>query len=102
MSSHSSQRRSGLSGTAAMRADRPCILTINGGSSSLKFAVFALADRTARLMSGRVERIGMSGSRLVVGDADGGQQEDSAVESMKIALKQLFYDLCEHNDEPSG
>src|SRR5262249_35164557 len=80
MDSHSSQRRSGLSRTASERADRSCILTINGGSSSLKFALFATADRPARLLSGRVERIGMPGSPLVVADADGGQQEDNAVE----------------------
>src|SRR5438874_1886553 len=81
MDSHSSKGQSGLSRTASERADRSCILTINGGSSSLKFAVFAMADRPARLLSGRVERIGMPGSRLVVADADGGQQEDNAVEA---------------------
>jgi hypothetical protein len=69
-----------LSRTASERADRSCILTINGGSSSLKFAVFAMADQPARLLSGRVERIGVPGSRLVVVDADGAQQEDNAVE----------------------
>jgi acetate kinase len=51
---------------ASKRADRSCILTINGGSSSLKFALFELSDRPARLLSGRVERIGMPGSRLVL------------------------------------
>jgi acetate kinase len=61
-------------------ADRSCILTINGGSSSLKFALFKPADRPARLLSGRVERIGMAGSRLVMVGADGGQEEDNAVE----------------------
>ena len=35
-----------------------CILTINGGSSSLKFAVFVAANSIERLLSGRVERIG--------------------------------------------
>ena len=38
---------------------RPCILTINGGSSSLKFAVFAAAEPIERVLSGRVERVGL-------------------------------------------
>src|SRR5262245_34853021 len=86
MYSRSSKRQSGLSRAAFERADRSCILTINGGSSSLKFALFAMADRPARLLSGRVERIGMPGSRLVVADAVGGQEEDGAVEAPDQAV----------------
>jgi len=66
---------------APVRADRPCILTINGGSSSLKFALFAMADGPVRLLSGRIERIGMPGSRLVLADTKRGQVEDSEVEA---------------------
>jgi acetate kinase len=49
---------------------RPGVLTINGGSSSIKFAVFIPASTTAadppqRLLSGQIERIGESGTRLV-------------------------------------
>ena len=42
------------------------ILTINGGSSSLKFAVFAPSDPPQRLLHGRVERVGGSDARLTV------------------------------------
>src|SRR5690349_20451647 len=59
---------------------RPFVLTINGGSSSLKFAVFA-ADSVARVVSGRVERVGRPGSRLIVADAEGTRTEDRAVEA---------------------
>ena len=55
---------------------RPYVLTINGGSSSLKFAVFAAADPIERVLSGRVERVGRGESRLVVGDGGGGRRED--------------------------
>jgi acetate kinase len=48
----------------------PCILTINCGSSSLKFALFAPHKPPVRLLSGRVERIGMSGTKLIVAEAD--------------------------------
>src|SRR5262249_34153388 len=70
--------------TATAWADRSCILTINGGSSSLKFALFAMADRPARLLSGRVERIGMPSSQLMIADAEG-RQESSAVEAPDLA-----------------
>src|SRR5208337_3912999 len=66
------------------RVDRPCILTINGSSSSLRFALFALTDGLERLLSGRVERIGMPGTRLIVAEA-GREQEDSEVEAANQA-----------------
>src|SRR3954453_14923444 len=47
------------------------VLTINGGSSSIKFALFAAGDRPARLLSGIVERIGDANSVLRTRDADG-------------------------------
>ena len=79
------------------RTDRSCILTINGGSSSLKFALFDQADRPVRLLSGQVERIGMAGSRLVMVGADGRKEEDDAVEvadqtaAVNVVIKLLEY-----------
>jgi acetate kinase len=66
------------------RVDRPFILTINGGSSSLKFALFALTDGLERLLLGRVERIGMPGTRLIMAEA-GCEQEDSEVKATNQA-----------------
>ena len=60
-------------------SQRPCVLTINGGSSSLKFAVFAASESLDRVLTGRVERVGQGQSRLVVSAADGGRREDRAV-----------------------
>jgi acetate kinase len=72
----------GLTGRTypAVGSSRPYILTINGGSSSLKFAVFTAAEPVERILSGRVERVGMGGTRLIVGDG-GGRREDLAVEA---------------------
>jgi acetate kinase len=61
-----------------------CILTINCGSSSLKFALFTPDNQPACLLSGRVERIGMSGTRLIVAEADR-EPEDSAVDAQDQA-----------------
>jgi len=42
------------------------ILTINGGSSSIKFALFEMRDLLRQVLEGRVERIGLPGAALVV------------------------------------
>lgn len=44
----------------------PLILTVNGGSSSIKFAVFSTASPLKRLLIGQVERIGTPNARLTV------------------------------------
>jgi acetate kinase len=42
-----------------MKADDAHILTINGGSSSIKFALFAVCDPLRRILHGAIERIGL-------------------------------------------
>ncbi|WP_257326253.1 acetate/propionate family kinase [Pseudoalteromonas rhizosphaerae] len=44
------------------------ILTINAGSSSIKFAVFTPAGLATPLLSGKIERIGMAGTLLTFVD----------------------------------
>jgi acetate kinase len=51
-----------------VRSVDPVLLTINGGSSSLKFAVFRVARPPVRVSAGRIERIGLSGSTLTATD----------------------------------
>jgi acetate kinase len=63
------------------RPDRSCILTINGGSSSLKFALFDRNDPTTRFLSGRFERIGLPEARLIVNGSDGRRTEDGRVDA---------------------
>jgi acetate kinase len=48
------------------RPDRSCVLTINAGSSSLKFALCDSSDPSMRLLSGKIERIGFQRAQLVV------------------------------------
>jgi acetate kinase len=57
------------------------ILTINGGSSSLKFAMFATADPPQRMASGRVERVGQGDARLLIEATDGSGSEDRRVDA---------------------
>ena len=42
------------------------ILTINGGSSSIKFALFETRDSLRRILEGRIERIGLPEAALTV------------------------------------
>jgi acetate kinase len=68
----------------AGRPARSCLLTINGGSSSLKFAVFDRGDPPSRLAAGKVERIGGPGARLVVGHT--AREVEAADQGAAVAL----------------
>jgi acetate kinase len=49
-----------------MSPANPRILTINGGSSSIKFALFRVGDRLERILEGAVEGIGLPDATLRV------------------------------------
>jgi acetate kinase len=44
---------------ASVKPAHPCILTIKGGSSSIKLAVFEVGDSLRRMLEGAIERIGL-------------------------------------------
>lgn len=49
-----------------MKPANPRILTINGGSSSIKFALFEAGDSLQRILAGEIERIGLPKASLRV------------------------------------
>jgi len=49
-----------------MKSANPHVLTINGGSSSIKFALFEVGDSLRRILEGGVERIGQPEATLRV------------------------------------
>jgi acetate kinase len=51
-----------------MTAAAPCVLTINGGSSSIRFAVYEAGATPRRRLDGKIDRIGLSGTNLIVND----------------------------------
>jgi acetate kinase len=59
-----------------MKPANPSILTINGGSSSIKFAEYQLGEPLNRSLHGTVDRIGMSGTNLTF-QLPGTNQHDS-------------------------
>jgi len=52
--------------TSAMKPANSSILTINGGSSSIKFALFEAGESLQRILAGGIERIGLSQTTLRV------------------------------------
>ena len=53
----------------------PNVLTLNGGSSSIRFACYAAADCVNKLLDGKIERIGAAGTTLDVKTRAHGQSE---------------------------
>ena len=51
--------------------EAPCVLTINGGSSSIRFAVFEIGAVPRRRLAGKIDRIGLSRTTLVVEESSG-------------------------------
>src|SRR5580698_9796919 len=55
----------------SMKPPSPRILTINGGSSSIKFALFGVGDPPERLLKGGIDRIGQPEATLRVKGLNG-------------------------------
>src|SRR3972149_9817323 len=53
-----------------MKAAKACVLAINGGSSSIKFALYAAAESPVHLLSGKIERIGLPDAVLTVNESE--------------------------------
>jgi acetate kinase len=60
------------------------VLTVNGGSSSLKFAVFARGDAPLRIISGRIERIGLPNARLILVDGPTQRRNEERVDAPSL------------------
>src|ERR1700690_2660855 len=62
-----------------MKPANPRILTINGGSSSIKFALYQAGEPLKRGLNGKVDRIGLSGTTLAFNDPPEQQQESRSL-----------------------
>ena len=69
-----------------------CVLVINGGSSSLKFALYRMGQGETLLLSGVAERIGLRGGRFLARDAAGQSllEEHDDLPDHDAALKKLL------------
>ena len=62
----------------------PCVVTINAGSSSIKFALFFADGDPIRVMSGVAERLGSADASIVVRDAHGRIIERQALGNLRL------------------
>jgi acetate kinase len=67
--------------TLEARRESHSLLTLNGGSSSIRFALFDLGEPLQRLLDGKVDRVGLSGTNLTFKDATGQPQNSRTIES---------------------
>jgi acetate kinase len=55
---------------SSVKQAQACVLTINGGSSSIKFALFEAGETLQRILAGSIERIGQPETTFVVKGLD--------------------------------
>ena len=63
------------------RSDQAAVLTINGGSSSIKFALYRVAKSLQRGLHGTVDRIGLAGTQLIFNDPASNEQSTRGIEA---------------------
>jgi acetate kinase len=83
-----------------MAPDKTCILTINGGSSSIKFALFETGHPMQRVMSGAIERIGLPDAHLRVKGIDGDGVSERVTAPDSTAAVGVLVDFLEKRATP--
>ncbi len=64
-----------------MNPIKDSVLTINGGSSSIKFALYQTGAPMLRILSGKIDRIGTSGAQLTFSDTSRNQQGSHPIDA---------------------
>jgi acetate kinase len=83
-----------------MTQANPRILTINGGSSSIKFALFEAGDPLRRILAGAIERIGLSDSSFQAKGVDKADNFSKPVTAPDhAAAADALMDWIEERDE---
>jgi len=83
-----------------MNKDPAHILTINGGSSSIKFALYKADEIPARLLHGKIDRIGLKDSTLTfINEKEDQQDAIKADTSDHRSAANFLMDWLEEQDE---
>ncbi|MGI0526687.1 acetate/propionate family kinase [Rhizobium giardinii] len=64
----------------------PSVLTINSGSSSIRFALFAMAESPIRRLHGKMDRVGQHDTNLTFNDLASGEYESHAIGELEHGL----------------
>src|SRR5262245_30775241 len=79
------------------------ILTINAGSSSLKFALFCANFRLSRELAGKFDRIGLPKGKLTVTDRDKDKREECEFRARNhLACVSTLAELVKRKAEPTA
>jgi len=78
--------------------EKPSVLALNGGSSSIKFALYQMGDPPQRGLHGKVDRIGLRGTRFEFSDPVRNQQDSRVIGDFdqRAAANFLFDWLDQH------
>lgn len=85
-----------------MKPNEEYVLALNAGSSSIKFALYQVSDPPGRLLQGKIDRIGLSGTNLTfknLAENKTGHQDIKA-SSHKTAINSLIDWLTHQIDMP--
>ena len=82
-----------------MKPVSPCVLTINAGSSSTKFAVYRVGESLSLEIHGKIDRIGLEGTHLIFNDPARDQQESLPITAADhAACGQFLIDWLEERN----
>ena len=82
-----------MTAKSALAQDGSHVLTINGGSSSIKFALYQRGDPPKRGLQGKIDRIGLPGTSLAYHDPTRHQSESQVIGERDHAAAAHF--LCD-------
>jgi acetate kinase len=66
---------------SVMKSNTASVLTINGGSSSIKFALYQFGEPLKRRLYGKIDRIGLSGTNLTFNDLTDNRHDSHSIEA---------------------
>lgn len=73
-----------------MTTDGPRVLAINGGSSSIKFALYQVRGVLTQVLHGKIDRVGLRGTTLTFDDQRRRQQESRVIGDLDHGLAVTF------------
>ena len=83
-----------------MTKDTPRVLAINGGSSSIKFALYQVRGVPTRVLHGKIDRVGVRGTTMTFDDRERSQQDSRVIGDLDhgLAVTFLIDWLAQHID----
>jgi acetate kinase len=84
-----------------MKPNKPCVLTVNGGSSSIKFALFEVGGSLERIFKGGIDQIGTPNAvfHLKAANSDDSFSRPVAASNHTIAVNMLMDLIQKRSDK---